>query len=825
MKGGFLIELSIVGILKFLLTGTIGTYVIGFGVNFIFSILKKYLECNYSVDIDILRKHTYPFVSVYNYDYNLYAIDIDKYRIETKDNVVKNNFKVNAEGNKNLFPRKLISYLPIEFTEEQIQNITSLLVDETLVNDEEKSNHLINQTNNIGCNCTIYQSPNRDESPIDEHSRFVSNIIIRNESEKETAGYNKNNKFNQELHVNTQHTSSPKYYAVNIRNNNNLNIMDTSINTYFDNLTFVGAAEKIKNTTSTIINPEKSDRFTDILNHLLIIRTGVIFYNYKYIFHPHYIIKSSIDNPTNIGYYLPVIYPSTMEIMIAFCNFLNINTCKYLIMDSSTKNKENIDNNFDCGRLYTYPIREYNEKTDDPICIIISPSHTEGFSFVYNPALFAPALCMTGGDQEQVYGRILRKYSPFYSNIGDGDLRYDKFIYQYFGADNRDIEHMSNLSNIYGIGEESNNVQFSSNYIQIEEMKRANQLLSALISITNLDNSNNAIIAEVVTKVTDFSYDKRSKLIDMMYKLKTYRNLLKKYTIEINKDLFDKQLIDYTNEQLIDKLKDEYEQCIIIEKTKNLSQEGLSQEDFRKTITYQYAKYAEPAISGLWEGLGDFKNLLSYDGFARIRETIPELYEKLKTTAHYSFFATEAQQNAWLKTLKHPIINEHLHLDMIDSLNSLANKYFNYLIQDENDSRSITSEEANNPKIVPMDLQALNMNSIEYKYCDLMSNIKCNKTIVEIEEEEEQDKINESIWNNVDGGAPLRFFTPLCIENTHGNVAVSLISRPLVGVLNEKRGKQITRRNKKISRRNKKITRRNKQNIYKKVKTHKKRRR
>jgi len=31
------------------------------------------------------------------------------------------------------------------------------------------------------------------------------------------------------------------------------------------------------------------------------------------------------------------------------------------------------------------------------------------------------------------------------------------------------------------------------------------------------------------------------------------------------------------------------------------------------------------------------------------------------------------------------------------------------------------------------------------------------------------------------------YFTPLCIENAHGNVAFSLISRPLVGVLNEKR--------------------------------------
>jgi hypothetical protein len=33
-------------------------------------------------------------------------------------------------------------------------------------------------------------------------------------------------------------------------------------------------------------------------------------------------------------------------------------------------------------------------------------------------------------------------------------------------------------------------------------------------------------------------------------------------------------------------------------------------------------------------------------------------------------------------------------------------------------------------------------------------------------------------------------FTPLCIENAHGNVAFSFISHPLVGVLNEKRCKE-----------------------------------
>jgi hypothetical protein len=85
----------------------------------------------------------------------------------------------------------------------------------------------------------------------------------------------------------------------------------------------------------------------------------------------------------------------------------------------------------------------------NPICIIISPDHTEGFSFTYNPAILAPALCKTSGDAEQAYGRVLRKYGRAPKNG-----RYFKQIYQYFGSSEYDLNNLNQLERIYATDKE-----------------------------------------------------------------------------------------------------------------------------------------------------------------------------------------------------------------------------------------------------------------------------------------------------------------------------------------------------------------------------------
>jgi hypothetical protein len=54
---------------------------------------------------------------------------------------------------------------------------------------------------------------------------------------------------------------------------------------------------------------------------------------------------------------------------------------------------------------------------------------TEGYDFVYNPAIFVLEPCNTFGDQEQVYGRVLRSYSG--NDVASFRERKRKLVVQY----------------------------------------------------------------------------------------------------------------------------------------------------------------------------------------------------------------------------------------------------------------------------------------------------------------------------------------------------------------------------------------------------------
>lgn len=82
------------------------------------------------------------------------------------------------------------------------------------------------------------------------------------------------------------------------------------------------------------------------------------------------------------------------------------------------------------------------EKVNDkgPLCVLLDPTMTEGLNATYNPAMFILEPCNTFGDQEQVYGRVLRKYN-LSSLVGDKagnkyEGQYPKVIYQYVMSEN-----------------------------------------------------------------------------------------------------------------------------------------------------------------------------------------------------------------------------------------------------------------------------------------------------------------------------------------------------------------------------------------------------
>lgn len=244
------------------------------------------------------------------------------------------------------------------------------------------------------------------------------------------------------------------------------------------------------------------NRFEYVLKLLLVIKSGLIYDAHdKFYLHAHY-VKRKIGNSVEYYHYLPVIYPPTQEVMYSFISYLNKMGYEYLWM-CDVAGKKPLDVEYKAGSKNTYKTYpnifdeidgSYSPNTNsrlakEPICIIISPSHTEGFSFNYSPALISLSLCRTSGDAEQVYGRVLRKY-------GDPSFeeKYCKKIYQLFGGVRADCDNLVKYANKYG----SFGQTFKTIYKDIENKKR---------------DVNNALIDTLVLRDLSIGYKKTLKSI------------------------------------------------------------------------------------------------------------------------------------------------------------------------------------------------------------------------------------------------------------------------------------------------------------------------
>lgn len=208
-------------------------------------------------------------------------------------------------------------------------------------------------------------------------------------------------------------------------------------------------------------------KFENVLELLKIIRAGVIFqgeatevsrFNEKnmfdsksqFVYHPHYALGSKFQLATrvvqSVEYYLPVIYPPTHDVMYGFCKFLDEKKYKYIWLNDKL-DPFNLDAQLKFGTIFTFPIRPYGDAGDNnPICIVLSPPHKEGFSFTFNPAIISLGLSETAGDEEQIYGRVLRKYGK---EAFEG--KYGKKIYQYFSGGNKDTVTLPTLTSLYSL--------------------------------------------------------------------------------------------------------------------------------------------------------------------------------------------------------------------------------------------------------------------------------------------------------------------------------------------------------------------------------------
>lgn len=444
-------------------------------------------------DTTNIANHCAPFVSIYNYDHSQYAIDQTKFyndiRRETKFSTV------NATGTKYQFPQKYIEQIGVAFTEDQINK---LIDPNTKVQKTD-----ISGTFNVACGTPDNILSLKDEL-IEKYDTTTYQELL--EKRRQYGEYNfADIQIKKGIRLSALNRNE-SLQSEQSENRSPINITETFEELFLLKKKFATGEElsewtganaellELKQSIeSKLVNynhllnevnvypSSETQRFDNMLLLLKVIRCGAIYNNNEFNLHPHY-IKSNSD----IEYYLPVIYPTTEEIMYGFCDYLNKNNVKY-IWQCNQFTSEKLDDNYKCGRFLTYPITD--KDNDNPICIIISPDHTEGFSFSYNPAIFCPALCKTAGDEEQVYGRVLRKYGL--ANAAEGidptggfKGQYNKKIYQYFGASLGDLDNIKILANKYGVDKKCiwRDVERNNNYFDTVSniLQFGNQNIAAL---------------------------------------------------------------------------------------------------------------------------------------------------------------------------------------------------------------------------------------------------------------------------------------------------------------------------------------------------------
>ena len=444
-----------------------------------------------------------PYVSIYNYDYQKYAIDDNIERNQSDDR----SLGVNTGGNKNRFPRKYIEEILCVPTDDQVKKLIELdnmtgtkpelARTEDPKQDEqgeqegtEKAVIFVKKTldyDNIYCNTDYYLNKDDAKNLITLSDENLTNNIklkerLKNEKKplRQEQDEFLESKLEKNLYICPTTYNEKNYGIYNIPNNFQYKLLNTSDADVPKDLEKL--FESVKNNIEKLPkeNDEedtKNNRFEHVYTLMKINRCGAVFVNNNLTIQPHYINKITSDEQTtltgkietrkeevdsivkekpNFRYYLPVFYPTTIEIMCAFCNFLkNSKTENYILM-SSTLKPVDMELHQDIGASLTFPIS--HEKTHDegekynPICIIISPEHKEGFSFTYSPCIYLPGLPNSTGDQEQIYGRILRKYKRTNNTCQTETnvCKYDKQIYQYFAGNRFDKDNLNQFSTIYG---------------------------------------------------------------------------------------------------------------------------------------------------------------------------------------------------------------------------------------------------------------------------------------------------------------------------------------------------------------------------------------
>tara|TARA_B100001287_G_scaffold276858_1_gene290211 strand:- start:15050 stop:20680 length:5631 start_codon:yes stop_codon:yes gene_type:complete len=448
--------------------------------NALISVYKQLNEYN----VNKLIEHSKNYISIYNYDFEIKGIKKFLYEKNLpKDEDIPEPFNTDGmfdtEGNTNHFPNKFVTNIIVPYTSEQIQQVYMKTESKESI---QKAQLL--QLNSDDC-------PSITEKDMTEWRRSLQKVKPEVISECGCGIYEEpptnsdvppNFDFNAHTNKDDQLIHIPKNFSIRFLNGLEIRLLDeiqkevsaiystihqiqsnTDVGSYYKDRQVGGLIENIHNNLpkdgnniqnnfikNIIENTEKRAkmRFEIILHIMKLTRCGVIFKRGELHLHPHYYINKSGD--TTYQYFLPVFYPTTKDIMNSFIQFLKKENYNYVHM---TGEADALNNKFNIGSKMTFPIASYSETNNNPICVIIKPEHTEGYSFIYNPILCCPALCKTSGDTEQVYGRILRKYNErnkkLILNTVTNGYKFDKHIYQFFGGKREDQKNIETIHRAY----------------------------------------------------------------------------------------------------------------------------------------------------------------------------------------------------------------------------------------------------------------------------------------------------------------------------------------------------------------------------------------
>ena len=485
--------------------------------NTLISLYKQLNEYN----VNKLIEHSKKYISIYNYDYEIKGIKDFLYNKKLPFDVDNDDdIMFDTKGNTNHFPNKFVTNIIVPYTSEQIQEVY-MKTDSAKTIEKAQLEQLQDGCPSITENdMATWRESLQKVKPevISECGCGIDTTIEEDNSNtpdvKPEVHSNQDDKL---IHI-------PKNFSIEFLNGliiRELDIVKDAVKSIYTSIYYIQQEELLKdyyekkkveglienihnnlpkneniiqnNFIKNIMETNKKQmRFEIILHIMKLTRCGVIFKRGQLYLHPHYFHKS--ENETNTyQYFLPIFYPTTEKIMNSFIKFMKEKNFKYIHM---TGNPKELNERFKIGSKMTFPIASYEDVNNNPICVIIKPEHTEGYSFVYNPILCFPALCKTSGDTEQVYGRILRKYNErneqLILNRTTNGYKFDKHIYQFFGGKREDQDNIETIHRAYFPQGEKNisscgELEFFSRFIEIKKKEELQKALDEALNMLVLE--------------------------------------------------------------------------------------------------------------------------------------------------------------------------------------------------------------------------------------------------------------------------------------------------------------------------------------------------